>query len=589
MADILAQIKEDIEFYQTNYPHISKMKNKDWAFNFWILDRFYSIDDQFIENYIIDYRDMGIDCYVWHEETLDLYLIQNKYFSTSKLDASYVSDHFLIRPVGALKGGNYTHCPELQTIFDKYKNESDFTVHLQLYVTETPTHPEKIESLINDFNTKDIHYEAHVYWLKDIENLFFGEPIEEKKKMDFTIKSLAKTSIMSVKTKAWDLPLEIDVNYVFEPILNLYELCKKAEDTEYKLFDENIRDYLGIKRVPVNKGIRDTLLDENDRKNFFYYNNGITMIVEDMGKIESGKFVITNPKIVNGCQSVSTIYETISSQPVSTIDSFKDTYVMLKVLKIPSDNAKYKKLKDNIVKYNNSQNGINQKTFAALRGEFNRLQDEFLNKGIIVCIKQSDEYQFKKEYKTASKLLERNLQYLDLFSIKNHAFKALTYKLEKVLQVFIAFDMGFYNAVQKKGKILDVGQPQNTRALEFIRNNSTTNDKFSLFLLYLRAEQEKRESIEGIYPIPMMLIEMFAKYQCDRDPTKISEHLQSKENIDNIMAFYSVVISQYFDYWKEANPGKGYNDLLKNEIDWVLMDKARNLMMMGPYRKFAPQ
>ena len=87
----------------------------------------------------------------------------------------------------------------------------------------------------------------------------------------------------------------------------------------------------------------------------------------------------------------------------------------------------------------------------------------------------------------------------------------------------------------------------------------------------------------------MMLIEMFAKYQCDRDPTKISEHLQSKENIDNIMAFYSVVISQYFDYWKEANPGKGYNDLLKNEIDWVLMDKARNLMMMGPYRKFAPQ
>ena len=163
MVDILAQISEDIKEYQSDNPHIEKIKKDEWAFNYWILDRFYSIDEQVIEDLIVDYKDMGIDCYVWHEDTRDLYLIQNKYYSKSKLTAEYVKDHFLVRPLGALRNGTYTHCETLQKIFSKNVTEPDFTVHLELYVTEKPVHPEKIQSLIKEYNAKNPQYIAEIH------------------------------------------------------------------------------------------------------------------------------------------------------------------------------------------------------------------------------------------------------------------------------------------------------------------------------------------------------------------------------------------------------------------------------------------
>lgn len=69
-----------------------------------------------------------------------------------------------------------------------------------------------------------------------------------------------------------------------------------------------------------------------------------------------------DPQIVNGCQTVSTIYDTLSSLPPSTLDrEFENTYVMVKILKIPSNDSSLKELYKNIVRYNNSQNTITEK------------------------------------------------------------------------------------------------------------------------------------------------------------------------------------------------------------------------------------
>ena len=67
------------------------------------------------------------------------------------------------------------------------------------------------------------------------------------------------------------------------------------------MFDENIREYLGANGA-TNKKIRNTLLDPQDRSNFFFYNNGITMLVEDMSSttMKGGhlEFDVFNPQIV---------------------------------------------------------------------------------------------------------------------------------------------------------------------------------------------------------------------------------------------------------------------------------------------------
>lgn len=67
--------------------------------------------------------------------------------------------------------------------------------------------------------------------------------------------------------------------------------------------------------------------------------------------------------------------------PEQTLEKeFKDTYVMLKILKIPSNDVKLQTLSNNIVTYNNSQNAINQKAFAANTQAFIRVQTEFRKK-----------------------------------------------------------------------------------------------------------------------------------------------------------------------------------------------------------------
>ena len=92
MSDFLLQIKEDLSEYAEKFPNIANINKDEWAFNFWVLDKLYSEDENLIEDNILDYNDKGIDAYVWHEDLLDLYIIQNKFYTTSNLSSSYVTE-----------------------------------------------------------------------------------------------------------------------------------------------------------------------------------------------------------------------------------------------------------------------------------------------------------------------------------------------------------------------------------------------------------------------------------------------------------------------------------------------------------------
>ena len=114
------------------------------------------------------------------------------------------------------------------------------------------------------------------------------------------------------------------------------------------LFARNIRYYKGS--TSVNQGIRNVLKEEPE--NFFYYNNGITIICDSMTPIKvqpsdynmNAFFNIDNPQIVNGCQTVNSIYEFLQNVPSQDLEKeFKDTFVMLKILVINRNNRMWHK------------------------------------------------------------------------------------------------------------------------------------------------------------------------------------------------------------------------------------------------------
>jgi len=364
------QLEEDIQEYKEKYPFVPNIQKPEWAFNFWVLDKLYSEDDQIIVDHIVDYNDKGIDCFVWHESQLDLYLIQNKYYSDdTKIDLDYVQNTFLTRALSTLENGSYYRSPELQDIYTKYKNVPGFNVSLVLYITNDTWRTEPILKAIETFNKEHRYMNAAIYGLKEIENLYYQEPKAAKKTMTYVLQTTNKGTQLSVKNDDYKLNLSIDSQFIMTPVYNLYQMYNKALKEEYPIFDSNIREYLGS-AGSVNKRIRETLKDAKDRANFFYYNNGITIIaksVKDQGY--NGKFrlyEIKDPQIVNGCQTVSTIGEVFSGWPVDTVeDDFKNTYVMLKILVIPDKTPEMNDLRKNIVTFNNSQNAIDQKTFEA--------------------------------------------------------------------------------------------------------------------------------------------------------------------------------------------------------------------------------
>jgi AIPR protein len=58
------------------------------------------------------------------------------------------------------------------------------------------------------------------------------------------------------------------------PISEIAQLLERHGD---RLLERNIRRYLGLAGNRVNEGIRSTLLNAAERKNFYFYNNGITL------------------------------------------------------------------------------------------------------------------------------------------------------------------------------------------------------------------------------------------------------------------------------------------------------------------------
>lgn len=588
MSDFKKQILEDIKEYQENYKYISNIEKDEWAFNYWVLDKLFYEDEELVEEKIVDYHDLGIDAYEIYEDTKDIFLIQNKYYSeTTGITAEYVKNDFLLRAITALENGTYKKSDELQGAFSKYKDSADFTVHLQLFVTNN-IHNKEADEYVKKFNVTHPKYIAKIFYLDDIEEKYYGETQLIKKNITVKVESVNKGTILNINTEGYKLENVIDARYVLTPVVSVYRLYRDSIEKAYPIFDKNIREYLGNKGV--NKSIYQTLLDEEDRKNFFYYNNGITVICDKMSKISTqpsdynmnAAFNIENPQIVNGCQTVNSIYEALKNiDPNKLEKDFKDTFVMLKILEIDRYDSADDKLYKDIVKHTNSQNSIDEKTFVANTDTFIRLQNEFEAKGFLLLIKQSDKNKFANKYKVATKLKELSSERVNRFGL-NEIKKAsdVHIPLEKFLQVINAFVAGGYVAYVKKSSILKFGSEQYQTAINFIKNGYVTNDvMLDLYMLYKRAEQTKKEKNDSRTPISYYLIDGFAKHECEgRNPAKIVEQLGDRDRVNKIINLYTAVSKAYTrEYSKKFNID--YNKMIKRNVEYDIFDSQRDTLI----------
>jgi hypothetical protein len=113
------------------------------------------------------------------------------------------------------------------------------------------------------------------------------------------------------------------------------------------LFEENVRDYEG-KNVDVNKGIRQTLEQPKTNEDFWWLNNGITIVATE-APMAAKTLTITDPKIVNGLQTSIEVYNHFRLHP-----EVKDDRNILVRTIVTTD----EKTGNDIIKATNSQSAI---------------------------------------------------------------------------------------------------------------------------------------------------------------------------------------------------------------------------------------
>lgn len=580
------QIREDIRLIQNEFKQNNPFLMKDdYAFNYWILTKLFNVDEEVVDNNITEYSDDGCDCYVFFEETKELYIIQNKYYSDeTKLTESYVLKEFLGRTIDVLKEGMYKKSSELQRIFTKYKDVPDFKIYMNLYITNN-TVSGSIRTIFEKFSRSDLkcYVGANIYTLNDIKEIYYDDRKNETKNFNCTFKTINQSTVLNINSESYRLPSLTDAKYILTPVKLIYEIVKEAKEKDYMLFEENIREYLGKKGANVK--IAKTLESDTDRDNFFYYNNGITVICDNVNRIQLSHeskyntgYVAYNPQIVNGCQTVNTIFETLNKYNENELNTkFENTFVMVKLLVLNKDSESNKVLYQDIVKYNNSQNAITEKNFAANKQMFMNLQVELKKYGFLLSVKQSDPHKFKQSenFNKYRPILEK---YKQLYGLEFNRLEDIIIQLEKFLQVILALYKDGYSAFTKKSQLLKVDAPIYNDVVSFIKDGAlTTNDLVNLYLIFLRAEKDKKMSEDKRTPIPYYLLGFLGNDLKGLDDNEFRQCFRyiysSKENFEIIYRFYKRLTMRYKSNYKDLK-GIEYNQMIKSQIDSSILERT---------------
>lgn len=124
------------------------------------------------------------------------------------------------------------------------------------------------------------------------------------------------------------------------------------------LFDPNVRGFLGFTRSRVNKEIQETLKSSTDRKNFYLYNNGLTMVCQKVKfnpqDDQDLMTPVTGIYVINGGQTCKAIQATYAEAAVSGEDLDEAT-VLVRLYEVPEEDAK---LMSRIALSTNSQNPV---------------------------------------------------------------------------------------------------------------------------------------------------------------------------------------------------------------------------------------
>ncbi len=163
---------------------------------------------------------------------------------------------------------------------------------------------------------------------------------------------------------------------VFIALSNLSEYYKFITDGNGKLirhiFESNVRDYQG--KTNVNNEIQDTL-ETPGTEEFWWLNNGVTILASEVAAPGGKELVVHNPEIVNGLQTSSEIHRFYSKNKDRLETEKRD--VLIRVIVPESEETR-----DKIIRATNSQTPIPKSSLRATDQVHRQIEDYLKPRGL---------------------------------------------------------------------------------------------------------------------------------------------------------------------------------------------------------------
>lgn len=332
-SKILSELGQN--YYKENFP------NDGQRFVAWYLRNIHNLDTFETKDCITDGAgDKQIDAVYIDNQACTIYIIQGKFYGGDTVGAEplreVLSSWIQIQNLAHLQdGANHNLQVKISEIATAL--EDDYEVCFELIMTSTLTDSAKHDLEVFQKNLSDNEAISANLIVVDNETLKFkyDEALNRSRPYinhEFNLEVGKYMELTIDKTKAVIVALP------------LRDCIKIPGIKDGSLFRKNVRQSLGTSNK-VNKGIARTI--RNNAGDFFFLHNGITAICSQMS-IHEGILSVKELNVVNGCQSLSTIFS--YSELAKKADN---AYIMFRFYEI-SDAERA----DNISTSTNSQSAV---------------------------------------------------------------------------------------------------------------------------------------------------------------------------------------------------------------------------------------
>lgn len=499
----------------------------------------FGIDDDEINECITDgYGDQCIDAVYIDQDAKTLYLIQSKFDKKSCEPITDLIENVDIKAFST----SIEHFIE-EDNEDYFKNNLNIKEKYILYNTLADDYAatkgkeynkEYLFLISRDCSEKEIPLNKKTIKIVDIEDIYnkYDNMIKEDNYPNLKFKILK------------DLEYSTDEYSTRLCIVSIKDFLEGIKDIDYNdLIFDNVR--FAYRKSSVNLNIKKTL--ESDKiKNFYLYNNGITMLCDEM-TVRNNSINATNASIINGGQ---TTYEILNS----VINKDFDGQFLLRL---------NKRMPENNVNNEISINLNNQ----------NKIKPLFLysNNPVVQDFKESVEC-------TTDYFLEIKENQFFKDNPKGKLRKNLI-SLEDIIRIFIVSSKHELSYQAKNNK---QGLLENDKLIEDIINNNFTLEKFN-----------------DVYPVWHKITQYIVEHRCKRkkiDEIKCEEEKRrlgyNFVNTSNYLILYTIYyhnikniddtkINKIIDelYKIEELDNSNGNAISKNTQSLIVFEKVKNLSL----------